>query len=123
MNNNKITIFILMLLLLLRHFKTELYGGMPIDFIIVVFFIFYLKKLCDYISSLHYINKTFILLGTLSMNIWYCHSIFFLPSHRWSWLIGNFHNCFITLFSTIILSLLFALLCNNIQKLITNKFH
>ncbi len=123
MNNNKITIFILILLLLLRHFKTELYGGMPIDFIIVVFLILYLKKLCDYISPLQYINKTFILLGTLSMNIWYCHSIFFLPSHKWSWLIGNFQNCFVTLFSTIILSILFALLCNYIQKLIINKFH
>ena len=115
--NNFIVFLTLLCFLLLRHFKSELYGGISIDCIIAVFIIFYFNKLCNHISSYsHKIEYFFIFLGTLSMNIWYCHSIFFLPSHKWSWLINSSQNCFIILFSTIILSIPFALLSNYIQQ-------
>ena len=65
--NNFIVFLTLLCFLLLRHFKSELYGGISIDCIIAVFIIFYFNKLCNHISS--YSHKIEYFLGTLSMNL------------------------------------------------------
>lgn len=115
--SNKYLLFLLFIgLLFLRFKKMTFYGDISTDFIMVVFFVYYIKILIKYLGESGVCFKILTFLGTLSMNIWYCHSIFFIPSHKWTWMIKYSDNVVLVILNVIALSVIFAYMCQKLQN-------
>lgn len=114
--NKYILFFFFIALLCLRFKKMTFYGDISLDFVLVVFFIYYLKLIFECMNKKNVWFHSLVFLGSLSMNLWYCHSIFFIPSHKWTWMIRYTDNCILIIVSIILLSVPFAVICEYIQN-------